>query len=187
MECDWWSVGAIMFEMIVGYPPFYSEDPMSTCRKIVNWKQFVKFPEQPVVSPVAKDFIQRLLCNVECRCDVWQQLFISSMLATSSMGTAHHEWLCYPLQELLLRGICAESVPRMLQALWDGWTTSGVELVVTGPIQIGTSEFGLDSRVCSAVQAGHAGWRSRAEGSSFLPEHGLGAATLRDGSQHPRY
>lgn len=23
-----------MFEMLVGYPPFYSEDPMSTCRKV---------------------------------------------------------------------------------------------------------------------------------------------------------
>ncbi|KAK6141651.1 hypothetical protein DH2020_024593 [Rehmannia glutinosa] len=33
MECDWWSLGAIMFEMLVGYPPFYSDDPMSTCRK----------------------------------------------------------------------------------------------------------------------------------------------------------
>uniref|UniRef100_A0A7N0U857 non-specific serine/threonine protein kinase n=1 Tax=Kalanchoe fedtschenkoi TaxID=63787 RepID=A0A7N0U857_KALFE len=34
MECDWWSLGAIMFEMLVGYPPFYSDDPMSTCRKV---------------------------------------------------------------------------------------------------------------------------------------------------------
>uniref|UniRef100_A0A6N2K6C7 non-specific serine/threonine protein kinase n=1 Tax=Salix viminalis TaxID=40686 RepID=A0A6N2K6C7_SALVM len=33
MECDWWSLGAIMYEMLVGYPPFYSEEPMSTCRK----------------------------------------------------------------------------------------------------------------------------------------------------------
>lgn len=68
MECDWWSVGAIMFEMIVGYPPFYSEDPMSTCRKIVNWSKFLKFPEKPYVAPAAKDLICRLLCDVEHRC-----------------------------------------------------------------------------------------------------------------------
>lgn len=29
-----WSLGAIMYEMLVGYPPFYSDDPMSTCRKV---------------------------------------------------------------------------------------------------------------------------------------------------------
>ncbi|KAL4592956.1 hypothetical protein LXL04_005965 [Taraxacum kok-saghyz] len=34
MECDWWSLGAIMYEMLVGYPPFYSDDPITTCRKI---------------------------------------------------------------------------------------------------------------------------------------------------------
>ncbi|GJX36144.1 serine/threonine-protein kinase tricorner-like protein [Tanacetum coccineum] len=28
-------LGAIMFEMLVGYPPFYSDDPMSTCRKVL--------------------------------------------------------------------------------------------------------------------------------------------------------
>eukprot|EP00959_Pyramimonas_sp_CCMP1952_P189559 3965293-Pyramimonas_sp.AAC.1 len=34
MECDWWSVGAIMFEMLIGYPPFCSDEPITTCRKV---------------------------------------------------------------------------------------------------------------------------------------------------------
>jgi len=29
-----WSLGAIMYEMLVGYPPFYSDDPITTCRKV---------------------------------------------------------------------------------------------------------------------------------------------------------
>ncbi|XP_044493817.1 serine/threonine-protein kinase 38-like isoform X2 [Mangifera indica] len=67
MECDWWSLGAIMYEMLVGYPPFYSDDPMSTCRKIVNWKAHLKFPEEAKLSLEAKDLITKLLCNVNQR------------------------------------------------------------------------------------------------------------------------
>ncbi|CAL0310315.1 unnamed protein product [Lupinus luteus] len=67
MECDWWSLGAIMYEMLVGYPPFYSDDPMSTCRKIVNWKSHLKFPEEARLSREAKDLISKLLCNVNQR------------------------------------------------------------------------------------------------------------------------
>uniref|UniRef100_A0A0E0J954 non-specific serine/threonine protein kinase n=1 Tax=Oryza nivara TaxID=4536 RepID=A0A0E0J954_ORYNI len=67
MECDLWSLGAIMYEMLVGYPPFYSEDPMSTCRKIVNWRSHLKFPEEAKLSPEAKDLISKLLCNADLR------------------------------------------------------------------------------------------------------------------------
>ncbi|KAL9239738.1 hypothetical protein vseg_014032 [Gypsophila vaccaria] len=67
MECDWWSLGAIMFEMLVGYPPFYSDDPMTTCRKIVNWRTHLKFPEEVMLTPEAKDLISKLLCNVDQR------------------------------------------------------------------------------------------------------------------------
>lgn len=35
MECDWWSLGAIMYEMLIGYPPFCSDDPRMTCRKVL--------------------------------------------------------------------------------------------------------------------------------------------------------
>ncbi|KAA8534813.1 hypothetical protein F0562_029745 [Nyssa sinensis] len=66
-ECDWWSLGAIMYEMLVGYPPFYSDDPITTCRKIVHWKNHLKFPEEARLTPEAKDLICRLLCDVEHR------------------------------------------------------------------------------------------------------------------------
>ncbi|XP_068326451.1 uncharacterized protein [Pyrus communis] len=67
MECDWWSLGAIMYEMLVGYPPFYSDEPMSTCRKIVNWRTHLKFPEEAKLSLEAKNLISKLLCNVDQR------------------------------------------------------------------------------------------------------------------------
>ncbi|CAA2988645.1 serine threonine- kinase tricorner [Olea europaea subsp. europaea] len=67
MECDWWSLGAIMYEMLIGYPPFCSDDPRMTCRKIINWKTCLKFPEEPKISVEAKDLICHLLCDVERR------------------------------------------------------------------------------------------------------------------------
>ncbi|KAF6152332.1 hypothetical protein GIB67_005986 [Kingdonia uniflora] len=67
VECDWWSLGAIMYEMLVGYPPFYSDDPMTTCRKIVHWRNQLKFPAETRLSAEAKDLICRLLCDVENR------------------------------------------------------------------------------------------------------------------------
>lgn len=60
-------MGAIMFEMLIGYPPFYSEEPMATCRKIVHWKQYLRFPPEAQLSPEARDLICRLLCDVDGR------------------------------------------------------------------------------------------------------------------------
>lgn len=56
-----------MYEMLVGYPPFYADDPLTTCRKIVHWRNHLKFPEDSRLSPEAKDLICRLLCDVEHR------------------------------------------------------------------------------------------------------------------------
>lgn len=56
-----------MFEMLVGYPPFYSDDPMNTCRKIVNWRTYLKFPDEAKLTLEAKDLICRLLCDVDQR------------------------------------------------------------------------------------------------------------------------
>ena len=31
--------------MVVGYPPFFSDDAVTTCLKIVNWRKYLKYPE----------------------------------------------------------------------------------------------------------------------------------------------
>ncbi len=56
-SCDWWSVGAIMFECLVGWPPFCAEDAHDTYKKIVNWKQHLFFPEDNplLVDPAGRD------------------------------------------------------------------------------------------------------------------------------------
>ena len=60
---DWWSLGTIFFEMVVGFPPFFSEDPAETCRKILNWKQYLTIPKEAGLSPAATDLIRRLICE----------------------------------------------------------------------------------------------------------------------------
>lgn len=66
-ECDWWSLGAIMFECLVGWPPFCSESPQETYRKILNWQETLSFPDDIHLSPESEDLIRRLLIDQEHR------------------------------------------------------------------------------------------------------------------------
>ncbi|TPX14836.1 uncharacterized protein E0L32_004945 [Thyridium curvatum] len=66
-SCDWWSLGTIMFECLVGWPPFCAEDRHDTYRKIVNWSQALYFPEDVQLSPQAENLIRSLVCNPENR------------------------------------------------------------------------------------------------------------------------
>ncbi|KAK7205100.1 kinase-like domain-containing protein [Myxozyma melibiosi] len=66
-ECDWWSLGAIMFECLIGWPPFCSETPTDTYRKILAWPETLYFPEEIHLSHEAEDLIRRLLTSAENR------------------------------------------------------------------------------------------------------------------------
>lgn len=58
-ECDWWSLGAIFFECLAGYAPFCSEDPGDTYNKIIDWPNYLFFPEEVYISREGEDLIRR--------------------------------------------------------------------------------------------------------------------------------
>jgi len=60
-ECDWWSLGAIMFECLVGFPPFCSENHLDTYRKIVHWQETLHIPDEVHLSAEAEDLIRRFV------------------------------------------------------------------------------------------------------------------------------
>merc|ERR1719433_1830815 len=66
-EVDWWSLGVIMYECLVGYPPFYAEEPLQTCRKIVNYKRTLKIPPEASLSREAVDIVRKLICSAKNR------------------------------------------------------------------------------------------------------------------------
>lgn len=66
-EIDWWSIGVILFEMMVGYPPFFADTPSDTCQKIIKWEKYFNIPSDAKLSSVACNFIRALVAPSDKR------------------------------------------------------------------------------------------------------------------------
>ncbi|XP_036020658.1 citron Rho-interacting kinase isoform X18 [Mus musculus] len=62
LDCDWWSVGVVAYEMVYGKTPFTEGTSARTFNNIMNFQRFLKFPDDPKVSSELLDLLQSLLC-----------------------------------------------------------------------------------------------------------------------------
>uniref|UniRef100_A0A9R1SRD5 Rho-associated protein kinase 2 n=2 Tax=Cyprinus carpio TaxID=7962 RepID=A0A9R1SRD5_CYPCA len=66
-ECDWWSVGVFIYEMLVGDTPFYADSLVGTYSKIMDHKNSLNFPDDVEISQEAKNIICAFLIDREVR------------------------------------------------------------------------------------------------------------------------
>lgn len=62
-ECDWWSVGIFLYEMLVGDTPFYADSLVGTYGKIMDHKNSLSFPAEVEISENAKSLIRGFLTD----------------------------------------------------------------------------------------------------------------------------
>ena len=66
-EVDWWSLGVIMYECLVGYAPFSCEETSETCLMILDHKNSLEFPRNARLSTESIDLMKKLICDADVR------------------------------------------------------------------------------------------------------------------------
>ncbi|KAK0199677.1 kinase-like protein [Desarmillaria ectypa] len=66
-ETDWWSMGAMLYEMAYGQAPFFAEDIRRTYVKIMADNRYIPFNNNIMISSEFQDFLCKLLTDAEFR------------------------------------------------------------------------------------------------------------------------
>jgi protein-serine/threonine kinase len=63
---DWWSMGAILFELLTGVPPFFADTPTEVFENVINYKKVLQETlealteeNEMIITPVCWDFITK--------------------------------------------------------------------------------------------------------------------------------
>lgn len=107
---DYWALGVLVYEMLVGRSPFYSygTDQVSLFKRIVQVKY--SFPPGGLVNNLAQDLIQRLI--------VRRQSNRFGCLARGDMDIRDHSWLSFiDVDKLLKKKIPAPWIPQIRDPL----------------------------------------------------------------------
>ena len=62
-EIDWWSVGVIFYEMLVGYAPFCAQETQEVCYKIINHDKYLQVPSDVKLSKEALDLMNKMISD----------------------------------------------------------------------------------------------------------------------------
>ena len=88
-EVDWWALGVLLYELLVGWSPFYSENPMDIYARILARDQTLRWPENAEielgerarVSNAAKLAVEELLTIDDLRRPGFREICEASLFA----------------------------------------------------------------------------------------------------------